>query len=134
MKIYEIPGIGDIYNMEISEVRERLSEEAKKHKVLADSMNKVNMYLLYIEKLIKKMQETCAEADTLPDAMFQHIEITGYRGKYSAVDIEEIDDCTYVILKPDSGGGVNLLCEVKDDDILIYLSNTHCTSVKDAFK
>lgn len=137
MKIYEIPGIGNTYNMEISEVRERLSEESKKHKILADNMKKVNMYLLYIEKLIKKMQEVCAEQEVqeMSENMYQHIKVDGYAGTWSAIDIDDYDDCTYIILKPDNGVGItNLLCRLSDDDSLIYIANTHCESVVDAFK
>lgn len=65
MKIIEIPGIGDICNMEISEVRDKLSEESKRLKVISDSMKQINTYLRYIENYAKKMQ--VALGDTNPE-------------------------------------------------------------------
>ena len=57
MKIIEIPGIGDICNIDISEVRDKLSEESKKHKVIADSMKQIGSCLRCIEIHTKKIHD-----------------------------------------------------------------------------
>ncbi len=67
--------------------------------------------------------------------MFQHIRITGYDGVYSAIDIDSTEEgTTYAIFKPDNSRGVNLLCEIRDVNSLIYLANTSCTTVNAALK
>ena len=132
MKINEIPCIGDIYNMEISEVRERLSEESKKHRVLADSMNKINMHLLSIERLIKKLQEVTYESDVLGESMYQHITLCGYQGRWSAIDTERFGGNTYLLMKSDNAIGLNILCVEDDDDALVFCNETYHTCIQNA--
>lgn len=87
------------------------------------------------ELIIARSKICKTEQPTQQEDMFQHIKITGYEGVYSAIDVEQTEEgTTYAIFKPDNGGGVNLLCEIRDVNSLIYLANTSCTTVSAALK
>lgn len=88
-----------------------------------------------LAELVSARAMLCEIEPAQEEDMFQHIRISGYVGVYSAIDIESNEDGkTYAIFKPDDGGTINLLCAIRDVDSLIYIANTSCSTVNDAFK
>ena len=61
MKLSEIPGIGDIYDMDLSKLRVQVSSEMKKNKEMYEHLKAIGNYLFQIEKHIKKIQIICSE-------------------------------------------------------------------------
>ena len=127
MKIIEIPGIGDICNIDISEVRNKLSEESQRHKVIADSMKQINTYLRYIENYSKKIRDALGEAEPESDEecstkTFKSIHLKGFQGKWSEIDsYSGHDDTRYVLMKNDMIGNETayVLCYVIEDRLVL---------------
>ena len=61
MKLCEIPGIGDIYDMDISELREKVGSSMRKSKAEYESLKAIGGYLFNIEKHIAKLQKMNAQ-------------------------------------------------------------------------
>ena len=59
MKLSEIPGIGDIYDMELSELRQKVSSEMKRNKSTYEALKAIGAHLFQIEKNIAKIQNAC---------------------------------------------------------------------------
>lgn len=61
MKLSEIPGIGDIYDIELSELRVKVSSEMKKSKERYEHLKAIGNYLFQIEKHTRKLQLVSSE-------------------------------------------------------------------------
>lgn len=138
MKLSEIPGIGDIYDMELSELRQKVSSEMKKNKATYEALKAIGAYLFQIEKNIAKIQKACeTDADRAEESngLYQHIGLIGFVWKWSEISRHENEDGEFVLLAPDNGGLLNVLCRVNDDcGLSVVLGKTSDREACDAIQ
>ena len=132
MKLSEIPGIGDISDMEIRDVQLKLKEqietvtrEAGNLKAIRDLLSTIEGCFYEIDKYISIIRnpDAVGVGNKNPlDSRFKSIKIRNEIGTWSAIDSYEDESGEYVLLKIDSEFAriPNILCGVGEDGISLF--------------